>query len=193
MSGEHESVELVPDVTVEYLAKAVLVAALMAVLSQLSIQLPGGIPFSFQHFAVFLAALVLGPVWGGFSLGLYLLVGAAGAPVFSNATAGLGVLFGQTGGFLLGFLVAAVLAGEVVHRRVEPRPLEEVWLPAVAVAFLLTLVPIYAIGVPWMAEVLGLSLRQAANVMVPFAIGDVVKVVVATAGVAGGLELLRRQ
>jgi len=192
MEEQTESVELVPDTTVGHLARAVLLAALTAVLAQVSIQLPGGVPFSFQHFPVFLAGLLLGPIWGGFTLLLYLLVGLAGAPVFSSGGAGVGYLFGPTGGFLIGFLLAAVLIGAIVHRSIEPRPVGEISLPVATVALAASLVPLYAVGVPWFATVQGWSLARAAAFMAPFALGDLLKVAITVGILRGGEEALAR-
>lgn len=189
MSQEHESVDLVGDETVEYFAKAVLIAALTAALSQVSVPLPGSLPpFSLQPFGAFFAGLLLGPLWGGLALALYLLAGIAGAPVFSNGNAGLGyVLVGQgTGGFLVGFLAGAVVAGAVAHRRVEPRPLETVGVATQVLALVAAVVVIYAVGVPWMAAVLGLPLGRAAGIMAPYLPLDLVKLFVAVGVVRGG-------
>jgi len=190
--SSHEDVELVPDVTVEHLARAVLFAALTAVLAQASIQLPGGIPFSFQPFGVFLAALVLGPLWGGFSLALYVLAGVAGAPIFSNGAAGLGVVAGPTGGFLVGFLLAAVAIGAVAHRRVEPRPVATLSTPVALVALLAGMAIMYAVGIPWFASVQGWSLPRAATFLAPFALGDCIKVAITVGVVRVGGEAIDR-
>ena len=87
MAEEYESVELVGERTVEYLVLAVVVAALTAAFAQVSIPL-GPVPLTLQTAGVFLAGLLLGPVWGALALVLYLLVGIAGAPVFSGFGAG---------------------------------------------------------------------------------------------------------
>ncbi len=184
--AQHESVDLVPDTTVSYIAVAVLLAALTAVLAQISIQLPGGVPFSFQHFPVFFAGLLLGPVWGGFAVLLYIVVGLAGAPVFSGGGAGIGYFIGPTGGFLIGFLLAAAVVGGVVHRSVEPRPFSEISPLVAGGALLVSLVPIYAVGVPWLASVSGIPLGAAASAMALFAIGDVLKALLTAALVVGG-------
>lgn len=189
MSQEYESVDLVGDETVEYFAKAVLIAALTAALAQVSIPLPGPLPpFSFQMLGAFFAALVLGPLWGGLSLGLYLLTGIAGAPVFSNANAGLGyVLVGEgTGGFLIGFVAAAAVGGALVHRRLIPRPLDEVAIPVQVLGLAAALAVIYAVGIPWMAWVLGLDLAEAAGIMAPFVPFDALKLLIAVGIVRGG-------
>ncbi len=189
MAATDGDVDLVSEAGVERLAAAVLLAALTAVLAQASIQLPGGIPFSFQPFAVFFAGLLLGPLWGGFALSIYLLAGIAGAPVFSNLGAGLGYLAGPTGGFLVGFLLAAVAIGAVAHRRLQPRPMADIGVPLVTIALLAGLVPVYAVGVPWFGSVQGWSVVRAGTFLAPFLLGDLLKVAITVGIVRGGTEL----
>jgi biotin transport system substrate-specific component len=192
MSQQYESVDLVGDETVKHFTGAVLRAALTAVLAQFSIPLPGGLPpFSLQPFGMFFAGLLLGPLWGGFAMALYLVAGAAGAPVFSNGAAGIGYFGGRTGGFLVGFALSAVVVGAVAHRGIEPRPVAELSAPTELAAVAAGLVVVYAVGLPWMVEVLGISVRAAAGIMAPFAVPDVVKVFVTVAVVEGGVVALR--
>jgi len=189
MAKGHESVELVPDTTVTYVAVSVLLAALTAVLAQLSIPLPGvPVPFSLQPFGVFFAGLLLGPVWGGFALLVYILTGLAGAPVFSNGGAGVAYFLGPTGGFLVGFLLAAVLIGAVVHRGTEPRSLTEVSAVTQVIALAAGLAVIYAVGTVWFAQVTANSLTGAASAMVLLLLPDVLKAALTIGAVAGGVE-----
>lgn len=193
MSDQYESVDLVPDATVANVTKAVLLAALTAVLAQVSIPVPGiAVPFSLQPFGVFLAGLLLGPVWGGFALLLYFVVGLAGAPVFSNGGAGIGYVFGPTGGFLIGFLLAAVLIGAIAHRQADPRDPSAVSIGAQAAALGVGLVAIYAVGIPWFSWAAGVPLGNAAGTMAPFVPPDVVKAALTVGIVSGGDELLAR-
>ena len=76
---------------------------------------PAGVPFTLQTFAVVLAGLVLGLRRGAAAVALYLVVGFAGVPVFAEHSAGLAVLSGPTGGYLVGFLAAAAVAGALVR------------------------------------------------------------------------------
>jgi len=192
MSQEHESVDLVGDETVRHIALAAVLAALTAAFAYVSIPLPGlPAPISFQVFGVYFAGLLLGPRWGGLSQALYLLVGIAGVPVFSNGGAGLGYLLGPTGGYLLGFFLAAVLIGAIAHRSLEPRPLSEVPTTLQAGALVAGLVLVYAVGVPWLAWRTGMGLVGAAEVgMLVFVPGDIIKIA-ATLGLvrAGALAL----
>lgn len=86
-------------------------AALLIVLSQISIPLPTGIPVTLQTLAVALCGYVLGPVLGTLSVGVYLALGAVGLPVFAGFSGGLGSFVGMTGGYLWAFLPMAFLCG----------------------------------------------------------------------------------
>lgn len=88
-----------------------LFAVIIAILAQISIPLPGGVPFTFQVMAVTMAGVILGPRRGTVSVILYVLMGAIGLPVFANLTGGLAIIAGPTGGFILSFPVIAFVAG----------------------------------------------------------------------------------
>lgn len=188
-SEQVDEVELVEGETVTKLSGAVLIAALTGVLAQFSIPLPGGIPFSFQPFGVFFAGLLLGPLWGGFAMGLYVVVGVAGAPIFANLGAGLGVILGPTGGFLIAYPLSAFLIGYVAHRSLTTTSLSErspVWL---VVSLLAGLIVMYLIATPWWAEVQGLTIAEGVATVTPFFAGDLLKILVAVGMVVGGSEL----
>lgn len=86
-------------------------AALLAVLSQISIPLPTGVPVTLQTFAVALCGYVLGVSLGGISLAVYLALGAVGLPIFAGFSGGIGSFLGVTGGFLWGFFLMSLLCG----------------------------------------------------------------------------------
>lgn len=86
-------------------------AALLAVLSQISIPLPTGIPVTLQTFAVALCGFALGPGLGAAAVGVYLALGAVGIPVFAGFSGGIGSFVGMTGGYLWAFLPMAFLCG----------------------------------------------------------------------------------
>ena len=86
-------------------------AALLAVLSQISIPLPTGIPVTLQTFAVALCGFALGPGLGAAAVGVYLALGAVGIPVFAGFSGGVGSFVGMTGGYLWAFLPLAFLCG----------------------------------------------------------------------------------
>lgn len=89
------------------LALCALFAALMAVCAWITI--PATVPFTLQTFAVFAALGLLGGKRGTVAVAVYLLLGAVGLPVFSGFQGGVGALLGTTGGYLLGFLLAALI------------------------------------------------------------------------------------
>ena len=83
-------------------------AAITCVLAPLSIPLAGGVPVSLATFAVMLAGVLLGGTPGAVSQLIYVLLGAVGLPVFSGFTGGIGILLGNTGGYIIGFLFSAL-------------------------------------------------------------------------------------
>ncbi len=96
-----------------------LFAALIAIMAQISIPTPFGIPFTMQVFAVLLTAGILGSRLSLWTLAVYVLLGAVGLPVFSQGNAGLRALVGPTGGFIVGFFLAAFLVGWLSRRFAE--------------------------------------------------------------------------
>ena len=85
-----------------------LFAALLAICAWISLPL-GSIHFTLQTFGIFLALLTLGGKWGSVSILVYIALGAMGLPVFSGFQGGIGVLFGPTGGCIIGFMLTALL------------------------------------------------------------------------------------
>ena len=86
-------------------------AAVIAVLAQIAIPMPSGVPITLQTFAIALTGAILGSRLGTAATGIYILLGAVGVPVFSNFTGGLAIIAGKTGGFIWGFLFLALLCG----------------------------------------------------------------------------------
>ena len=120
-----------------------LMAVLIAVCSWISVQTV--VPFTLQTFAVFCALELLGGARGTVAVAVYLLLGAAGVPVFAGFTGGLGILLGSTGGYLLGFLLTGL-----VYWLFE-RLGRSLWLRVAAL--LLGLALCYAFGTLWFVEV----------------------------------------
>ena len=96
-------------------------AAIIAVLSQFTIPL-GIIPLTGQTFAIGLTATFLGKRTGTVAVFIYLLLGLIGLPVFSGMTSGIGVLFGPTGGYLIGFIFQTLLIGWLIEKWGENYP-----------------------------------------------------------------------
>ena len=90
-----------------------LFAALIALCSWISI--PAAVPFTLQTMAVFLAVGLLGGKLGSLCVLIYILLGAVGLPVFAGFSGGLGALFGTTGGYIMGFLLSALLMWLMEH------------------------------------------------------------------------------
>ncbi len=147
---------------------ASLMAALTAVGAYIHIPI-GPVPIVLQNMFVLLAGMLLGSRWAVASMGIYLLVGAIGLPVFAGAKGGLAHFLGPTGGYLIGFVVAAFLTGAVAERSHRHAVVDALAVAAGSLA-------IYLIGVPWLKAVTGMSWEKALMVgMVPFLAGDVIK------------------
>ncbi|MDQ1330177.1 MAG: biotin transport system substrate-specific component, partial [Thermodesulfobacteriota bacterium] len=92
------------------MAYASLLAALTAVGAYIAIPV-GPVPIVLQSLFILLAGLLLGSTWGVAGVGIYLLAGAFGLPVFAGGAGGIGRFLGPTGGYLLGFLPAVYIIG----------------------------------------------------------------------------------
>lgn len=160
------------------MTRAALMAAFTAVAAQISIPLEP-VPFTLQVLAVVLTGLLLGPRYGALAMAVYVLVGAVGVPVFAGFRGGLGVLFGDTGGYLLSYPLAAAVAG-LAGRSAASAPRRR----ALAVGFAwgsAALALIYTLGATWLAVLTGLSPAAAVAVgVLPFVPFDLLKVGLAT-------------
>jgi biotin transport system substrate-specific component len=145
----------------------------VALLAQVKIPLPfTPVPLTGQTFAVLLVAAALGSWRGAVSLGLYTVLGLAGLPVFAGGAAGSYYAVGPTGGYLLGFVLAAWVVGRLAERGLDRR-VRTAWLP-----FLAGTLVIYLCGAGWLALSLGITKALALGVL-PFLIGDGIKIVLA--------------
>lgn len=148
-------------------------AALMAVCAWITI--PGPVPFTLQTFAVFLAILSLGGRDGFISILVYILLGAVGLPVFSGFRGGVGVLLASTGGYLVGFLLAALLMMLFEKKGLTARILSAAG----------AMVTYFAFGTAWYAVVYtagGKAFSLTAVLMacvVPFVLPDILKIALA--------------
>lgn len=152
--------------------------ALVAVMAQISIPTPP-VPFTMGVLAVMLAGYLLGPRYGAMSLLVYLLIGAAGVPVFASFGSGLESLLGPSGGYLWSYPLAAAITGIAAPALAGSR--RTVAFAAGGAAGLLALVVIYAVGTLWLAESQNLPLGAAvAAGVAPFVLFDLVKIAFAT-------------
>jgi biotin transport system substrate-specific component len=135
----------------------------------------GPVPIILQNIFVMLSGLLLGSRWGAASMGIYLLAGLLGLPVFAGGAGGIAKFLGPTGGYLIGFLLAAFVIGLVAERSGG-----RLWLNLLALVAGSLL--IYLCGVTWLKTVLDVSIHKAlAMGMWPFLPGDALKIVAALA------------
>lgn len=188
METERNEVDLVEGDVVRQFARAAVLAALLGAFGPVSIPIPlSPAPITLQVLFVFLAGLVLGPVWGTVSMLIYLTAGAVGIPVFSGWEAGFGILIGNTAGYLWSYPLAAALIGIVVHRGTDVRDPAEVPLPIVVGALLAATILIYGMGTAYMAWVLELEAWEAITAgALPFIPGELLKMAAAIAIVRSG-------
>ncbi len=162
-------------------------AGLVAVAAQIEIMLGfTPVPISGQTFAVLLVGASYGPVLGASSLLLYFFVGLLGAPVYSGGDGGWEIVKGATGGYLVGFIVAALLTGWLAQRQWDRR-----FNSAVA-AMLTGSVVIYAFGLPWLAHTVNLGLQETLEAgLYPFVVGDLLKLYLAGMLLPAAWKLVR--
>jgi biotin transport system substrate-specific component len=175
--------DLVPGGLVRDVVLVVGAAALTGVAAQFAIPLLP-VPVTLQTLTVLLAGAALGPLRGGLSMGFYLVAGAAGVPWFAQQNSGLGFV---TLGYVVGFVVAATLVGWLARRGAD-----RTFRGTIAAMVAGNLV-IYAIGVPYLAQALGIGLVEAIGVgMTPFLVGDALKILLAAGLLPAAWRLARR-
>jgi len=154
----------------KYLILTGLFAALTAIGAYIYIPLPiSPVPITLQMFFTFMAGGLLGKKYGFFSQLIYILIGAIGLPVFAGGTGGFGILFGPTGGYVLGFLAAGYIAGFSKDTFISK-----------LLYMLLALIVIYLLGTTRLMMVIQVDFIKALTIGVtPFIIGDLMKVALA--------------
>lgn len=153
-------------------------ALFTALSAQVAIPLPfTPVPISGQTFAVLLTGAALGSSAGAISMGLYLMLGVVGFPFFTAGASGMEVITGATGGYIVGFILAAWVVGALAERQ------QDRTVATAVPAFFLGSAIIYMVGLPWLAVVGNFSFAQTLEYgLTPFVIGDLVKI-----GLAGVL------
>ncbi len=104
-----------PVLSTYHLVLTAMFAAVLAVISQISIPMPSGVPITIQAFGIGLTGAVLGWKYGTLATVVYILLGAVGLPIFANLQGGIQVLAGMTGGYIWGWPVMAALCGLRFH------------------------------------------------------------------------------
>lgn len=164
-------------------AQVAMFAALIAALGMVgSIPMPVGVPITLQTLGVMLAGALLGPWRGPLSVLVLLVLAAAGLPVLAGGRGGLGVFAGPTAGYLIGFVLGALVIGLIVDRFRR--------IPNAGQMFLACgvggIVVIYLVGIPVQAAVMGTPLRETiVGSMIAFLPGDLIKAVLAAVVTVG--------
>ncbi len=150
-------------------------ALLIYLTARVSIPVPGSpVPITGQTFGVLLVGGALGFRRGIIAVGLYVLLGVVGLPFFAEGKGGLSVIWGATGGYLVGFLVAGAAVGRLAELGWDRR------IGGALGAMLLGNAVIYVVGLPWLKVVTGMSVADTvANGLTPFLFGDALKLVLA--------------
>jgi biotin transport system substrate-specific component len=165
---------------------ASLLAALMTAGAYISIPL-GPVPIVLQNMFVFLAGLLLGSRWGLASVGVYLLAGACGLPVFAGGMGGIGRIVGPTGGYLIGYLPAVFIIGYISAKGAARMGYD-------IIAMIGGTIVLYACGVTWLKILTGMSWSKTLAVgMYPFLVGDALKIAAAAAIARAIRPILRIQ
>ena len=152
---------------------AAVFAAVLCVISPFVIPI-GPIPLSLATFAVYLAAAALDWKYAALAVLLYVLIGLAGVPVFSNFSGGFQKLVGPTGGFLIGYILCAVTTGLLLKKREQKR-----WL--YPVAMVAGTVVLYLFGTVWFMILMQATLSKALLLcVIPFLPGDAFKIILAS-------------
>jgi biotin transport system substrate-specific component len=163
-------------------------AGLIAASAQLSIPLPfTPVPITGQTFAVLLVGASLGTVRGAGSALLYVLIGIAGAPVYADGDHGWTQITGASGGYLVGFILAAALTGRLAEERWDRR------FSSALGAILTGNVVIFLVGLPWLAVVLDTNLEKTLEYgLYPFIPGEILKLYLAAALLPTAWHLVKK-
>lgn len=145
------------------------------------------VPVTGQTFAVLLVGSSLGAIRGAASLAVYLWLGVAGAPIYADGNHGWSVLTGASGGYIVGFVIAAAVTGFLAERGWDRR------FSSAVGAMLTGNVIIYAVGLPWLAVVLDTNLEKTLEYgLYKFVPGDLLKLYLAAAALPATWGIVRR-
>lgn len=160
-------------ISVKGMVYASLFGALTAAGAFIVIPLPP-VPITAQTFFLNVAALLLGGPLGALSQFIYVMLGIVGIPVFSGGKAGIGVIFGPTGGYLMGFIIAAFVIGKIAGARKGAGIFWHVF------AMLTGMGIIYCLGIMQLALTAKISFQKALTIgALPFIPGDIIKILLA--------------
>ncbi len=155
------------------LTACALFTAIIAILAQIAVPLPfSPVPFTGQLIGLLAAGIMLGPKAGFLAIFAYLLLGAAGVPVFSMARGGIYMLLGPTGGYLWGFIPAVLLTGALFER------FKNLNIFFSSAALLPALLVVYLCGTLQLSILMQHSIKEAALIgVLPFIPFDLLKII----------------
>jgi biotin transport system substrate-specific component len=181
--------DLVPGARVRDAVLVVSGVLFTALLAQVAVPVPGSpVPITGQTLAVVLTAAALGPARGVSVQILYMAAALVGLPFYSEASGGVDVVFGATGGYVIGFIPAAYLIGLAARHGADRHLLKSLPL------FVAGQAVIFAVGVPWLAATTGMSASQALDAgFYPFILGGIVKAAIASAVLGSAWALTHRR
>ena len=177
--------DLLPGGAVRDVALVAGSAAFVGLAAQVAVPLPfTPVPLSGQTFAVLLSVAALGPARGALGMLLYAVAGIAGVPWFAEHKSGWAM---PSFGYVVGFVLAAVVVGGLARRGADRTVARTAGLMVVGN------LAIYAVGVPWLMASVGTTLGHALVLgVVPFLIGDAIKILLAAVVLPGAWRLVRR-
>ncbi|MBR3356451.1 MAG: biotin transporter BioY [Solobacterium sp.] len=174
---------------VRNMTETALMAAVIAVLSPLAVPLAGQVPISLATLAVMLAGIVLKEKYGTLAVVIYIVLGMIGMPVFAGWSSGASVVFGMTGGYIIGYLPLAWITGRAAAAAAKCTPYS--YTKLITGALLGTLV-LYVLGTVWFMAYTGMGPAASLSACVlPFLPGDALKIA-AAALLAPRLEKIRK-
>ena len=154
------------------MAVTALMTAVTCILAPLSIPI-GPVPISLTNLVIYFSLFILGTKKGTISYLIYLLIGLVGIPVFSSFTSGPGKLFGPTGGYLIGFIPLALIAGFFINHFRNKKAL-------CFLGMILGTAVCYALGTAWLAVQAHMGFQAALMAgVIPFLPGDFIKMILA--------------
>ena len=174
-----------------------LFAALICVGCIISIPMPSGVPITVQNMFSILSGVLLGGIQGAGAVGIFIVLGAVGLPVYSGAVGGINILVGPTGGYIWGYFLGALISGIIVGTpHVEEKKFKiSTWI-RIAIATVIGYLIVYIPGVPWFRHIVlsnpenslhnilsGLSVKdQFTKVLgwtvLPYLPGDIIKIII---------------
>jgi len=162
-------------ISISEMTKISLCTALLCISSYIAFPIPfTPIMITAQTIIVSLIALILNPIHSAISVIMFILLGAAGLPVFAGGSSGLGALFGPTGGFIIGFLFSAIAVSFLKGKRVN-------LLRYLLVTILIGMPVTYLFGATYMSYVLNMDyIRTLQVAVIPFIVGDAIKAILAS-------------